>query len=50
MNAATKAPDYLDDKEFRRLSFDMMLAWESPDVASEVLAKVRQVFDNLLIF
>ncbi|KAL3731827.1 hypothetical protein ACJRO7_028656 [Eucalyptus globulus] len=39
MNAATKAPDYLDDKEFRRLTFDMMLAWESPDVASEVLAK-----------
>ncbi|XP_056164614.1 uncharacterized protein LOC115688486 isoform X2 [Syzygium oleosum] len=41
MNVATKAPDYLGDKEFRRLTFDMMLAWESPDVASEVLAKEK---------
>lgn len=28
-------PDYLSDPEFRRLTYDMMLAWESPSVESE---------------
>ncbi|RWV86445.1 hypothetical protein GW17_00051659, partial [Ensete ventricosum] len=29
-HTAIKSPDYLADKEFRQLTFDMMLAWESP--------------------
>ncbi|CAB4265423.1 unnamed protein product [Prunus armeniaca] len=28
-------PDYLSDKEFRCMTFDMMLAWESPSVESK---------------
>ncbi|XP_050119948.1 uncharacterized protein LOC126597215 [Malus sylvestris] len=28
-------PDYLNDKEFRSLTFDMMLAWESPSVETK---------------
>lgn len=35
-----KNPDYLSDKEFRQLTFDMMLAWESPSSESENLDKV----------
>uniref|UniRef100_A0A5B7B087 DUF639 domain-containing protein n=2 Tax=Davidia involucrata TaxID=16924 RepID=A0A5B7B087_DAVIN len=31
----TRHPDYLSDKEFCRLTYDMMLAWEAPDVESE---------------
>ncbi|XP_057519257.1 uncharacterized protein LOC130799964 [Amaranthus tricolor] len=31
---------YLSDKKFRRLTFDMMLAWESPAAASEPLLAV----------
>lgn len=32
--------DHLSDKEFRRLTFDMMLAWEAP-AATNPVAKVR---------
>lgn len=28
-------PDYLNDKEFRRLTYDMMLAWEAPSIESD---------------
>lgn len=35
-------PDYLSDKEFRCMTFDMMLAWESPSVESKPQDKVRQ--------
>ena len=31
---ALKKTGYLKDKHFRRLSFDMMLAWEMPDSAA----------------
>lgn len=31
----TQRTDYLSDKEFRRLTYDMMLAWESPGVETE---------------
>uniref|UniRef100_A0A1D1Z6J6 Methionyl-tRNA formyltransferase n=1 Tax=Anthurium amnicola TaxID=1678845 RepID=A0A1D1Z6J6_9ARAE len=31
---------YLTDKNFRRLTFDMMLAWEAPAAASEPVLKV----------
>lgn len=30
LQVATNRPDYLSDKDFRRLMFDMMLAWEVP--------------------
>ncbi|KAL7000584.1 hypothetical protein U1Q18_001734 [Sarracenia purpurea var. burkii] len=33
----TMRPDYLSDKEFRRLTYDMMLAWEAPGVENEPL-------------
>ncbi|GMY25818.1 ZEAMMB73_Zm00001d034581 [Fagus crenata] len=33
------SPDFLSDKEFRRLTYDMMLAWEAPSVESETLDK-----------
>jgi len=31
---------YLADKNFRRLSFDMMLAWEVPSSSSQLTVKV----------
>ncbi|KAK7270068.1 hypothetical protein RIF29_22957 [Crotalaria pallida] len=31
----TSSSDYLNDKDFRRLTFDMMLAWEAPSVHSD---------------
>jgi hypothetical protein len=31
---------YLADKSFRRLSFDMMLAWEVPSSSSQLTVKV----------
>lgn len=42
LNLLIKGPDYLSDKEFRHLTYDMMLAWEAPDVESETPDKVRQ--------
>ncbi|KAJ7954640.1 Plant protein of unknown function (DUF639) [Quillaja saponaria] len=33
----TKSLNYLSDKEFRRLTYDMMLAWEAPCVESDPL-------------
>ncbi|TKY50667.1 hypothetical protein E2542_SST22171 [Spatholobus suberectus] len=32
LHKLSKNSDYLNDKEFRRLTFDMMLAWEAPSV------------------
>ncbi|KAK1440317.1 hypothetical protein QVD17_06142 [Tagetes erecta] len=31
----TQVSGYMEDKRFRRLAFDMMIAWEVPDVASQ---------------
>ncbi|KAJ0969976.1 hypothetical protein J5N97_022853 [Dioscorea zingiberensis] len=39
LHVLTKCPDYLADKEFHRLTFDMMLAWEAPATGSESLPK-----------
>lgn len=39
---ATQTTDYLSDKHFRRLTFDMMLAWETPG-AVETRSKKYQV-------
>lgn len=35
---------YMEDKRFRRLIFDMMLAWEVPDVASQPSIDVCMLF------
>ncbi|KAI8527809.1 hypothetical protein RHMOL_Rhmol12G0103000 [Rhododendron molle] len=37
LHLVTAHPDYLSDKEFRRLTYDMMLAWEAPSVENEPL-------------
>ncbi|XP_038986067.1 uncharacterized protein LOC103719567 isoform X2 [Phoenix dactylifera] len=36
----TQGADHLADKNFRRVTFDMMLAWEAPAAASQTLVKV----------
>lgn len=41
LHEVTTRPDYLADKNLRRLMFDMMLAWESPGVQDEILVNVR---------
>lgn len=40
LGVATQVTDYLSDKEFRRLTFDMMLAWETPGAADKPAIKV----------
>ncbi|XP_044487920.1 uncharacterized protein LOC123212791 isoform X2 [Mangifera indica] len=35
LNVMCRTPDYLSDPNFRRLMFDMMLAWEAPSVECE---------------
>ncbi|GLJ11169.1 hypothetical protein SUGI_0145240 [Cryptomeria japonica] len=37
---ATQLTDHVSDKGFRRLTFDMMLAWEAPAMTSKPLLKV----------
>ncbi|KAL3502355.1 hypothetical protein ACH5RR_036804 [Cinchona calisaya] len=37
IDISTAQPDYLSNKEFRNLMFDMMLAWESSGVDSDLL-------------
>ncbi|PIN25324.1 hypothetical protein CDL12_01936 [Handroanthus impetiginosus] len=36
---ATKRPNYLNDKEFRQLTFDMMIAWEFPGIDNDLIDK-----------
>lgn len=43
LDVVTRSPNYLSDKEFRRLTFDMMLAWEAPIAKSKPLEKESQV-------
>lgn len=43
LHVVSSHPDYLSDKEFRRMTFDMMLAWESPCVENKALDKVRKL-------
>lgn len=43
LHFVTRRPDYLADKEFQSLTFDMMLAWEAPATESESLSKVRHL-------
>ncbi|KAM7277063.1 hypothetical protein ACFE04_018929 [Oxalis oulophora] len=39
LNVLTRNPDYLSDAEFRRLSYDMMVAWEAPSIENELHEK-----------
>ncbi|KAF2302342.1 hypothetical protein GH714_034157 [Hevea brasiliensis] len=39
LNSVTRRPDYLSDKDFRRLTYDMMLAWEAPVLRSIRITK-----------
>lgn len=41
LSVAAQVTDHLSDKEFRRLSFDMMLAWEAPGATNRPVVKVR---------
>ncbi|XP_031496146.1 uncharacterized protein LOC116261501 isoform X2 [Nymphaea colorata] len=40
LHLMVQEPDHLSDREFRRLSYDMMLAWEAPAAGCETLSKV----------
>ncbi|XP_062108005.1 uncharacterized protein LOC133818908 [Humulus lupulus] len=46
LQTMTRRSDYLSDKEFRRLTFDMMLAWEDPIVKSKPLQKETESCSN----
>lgn len=37
---STEVTGYLDDKNFRRLTFNMMIAWEFPSASSQPLVNV----------
>eukprot|EP00249_Psilotum_nudum_P005558 c18997_g2_i1 orf=1-1674(-) len=37
---ATQVTDYLSNKDFKRLTFDMMLAWEAPSASQKPAVKV----------
>jgi len=40
LSVQAQVTDHLSDKEFRRLSFDMMLAWEAPGASDRPVLKV----------
>nr|XP_043612474.1 uncharacterized protein LOC122584333 [Erigeron canadensis]XP_043612479.1 uncharacterized protein LOC122584333 [Erigeron canadensis] len=39
---STQVNGYMEDKKFRRLTFDMMLAWEVPDTASQPTMDIEE--------
>lgn len=43
LRVETQRPDHLADKGFSLLTFDMMLAWEAPDMETEFLLDVRHL-------
>ncbi|KAM3343112.1 putative protein isoform X3 [Capsicum galapagoense] len=46
LQVATDRPDYLSDKDFRRLMFDMMLAWEAPGVGNQMSSQETATSDK----
>lgn len=44
IHTSSLRPEYLSDKDFRRLMYDMMLAWESSGVENGLLVNVRCLF------
>lgn len=41
LSLSSQVTGHLGDKNFRRLTYDMMLAWEAPGAASQPLVMVR---------
>ena len=41
---STRVTEYLSNKDFRRLTFEMMLAWETPGATDKPVIKVRNEF------
>lgn len=41
LSLSSQVTGHLGDKNFRRLTYDMMLAWEAPGAASQSLVMVR---------
>ncbi|KAJ7568943.1 hypothetical protein O6H91_01G054100 [Diphasiastrum complanatum] len=46
LSIATQVPDYLSDKEFRRLTFDIMIAWEAPAATNKPSIKNDQFVEG----
>lgn len=46
LSVQAQVTDHLSDKEFRRLTFDMMLAWETPGAADKPVLKVQVLFHS----
>lgn len=40
LSVSAQAEDHLNDKDFRRLSFDMMLAWDAPGATHKTVPTV----------
>ena len=40
LSVSAQAEEHLNDKDFRRLSFDMMLAWDAPGATQKAVPKV----------
>ncbi|XP_068638354.1 uncharacterized protein [Aristolochia californica] len=40
LSVSSQAVDHISDKHFRRLTFDMMLAWEAPAATSQPVLKI----------
>jgi hypothetical protein len=49
LHEVTTRPDYLADKNLRRLMFDMMLAWETPGAQDVSVDNVRN-FQGFVLF
>lgn len=49
LHRITEQPDYLSDKNFRILMYDMMLAWEVPGVENPSLDSVRPHLHSFLM-
>ncbi|TVU29062.1 hypothetical protein EJB05_20605 [Eragrostis curvula] len=49
LHEVTTRPDYLADKNLRRLMFDMMMAWESPGAQDEFLVNNSTACNSLEI-
>ncbi|PKA45965.1 hypothetical protein AXF42_Ash019726 [Apostasia shenzhenica] len=49
LHVVTKNPDLLGDKEIRLLLFEMMLAWETPDLESEKLLKDPAFYKHSIV-
>jgi len=48
LSVSAQVAEHLNDKDFRRLSYDMMLAWEAPDATSNnPMSKVQQELEKV---